>query len=111
VTAAIELEATFPADWPWTELGWQTLWTAVEWQDPEGNWHAVAGWQGTLDEVGVEDGAVVGRKTWWVDEGNLGAGPFRWVVRHQGEELGVSDPFSLPALRKGRTVVEVGLAE
>jgi len=109
VTASVELHAGFPADWPWTEVGWQAVWTVVEWQDPEGTWHAVDGWQGTLDEVEVEDGVVVGRKTWWVGEEDLGAGPFRWVVRDRDEAVGMSEPFVLPVLRKGTTVVEVKL--
>jgi len=110
VTASVALRAAFPDDWPWAEVGWQDVWTRVEWQDPEGEWHAVAGWQGTLDAVSMDDGTVIGHKTWWVDEADLGTGPFRWVVLDQEETvLGMSEPFSLPALRKGTTAVEVGL--
>lgn len=111
VTASVELEATFADDWPWNDVGWQDVWTVVAWQDLEGAWHDVAGWQGTLDEVTVEDGVVAGRKTWWVDEGDLGTGPFRWAVRRPGEEdaLAISDPFSLPTTPRGKTVVEVTL--
>lgn len=87
---------------------WQSMWTVVQWQDGVGNWHDVEGWQGTLDTFG----GGMGRKTWWVAEGDLGAGPFRWMVYHGrgGELLAYSEPFYLPS-RRGRIVVsDVSLA-
>jgi hypothetical protein len=44
--------------------------TMIEWQDSRGNWHAVDGWRGTL-----EDGIW---KRWWLPSYLFGAGPFRW---------------------------------
>ncbi len=64
--AQIILRAAFSPDWPWNQVDWQDLWTVVEWQNAEGAWYAVEGWQGTLDRVGVEvNGDVVGEKAWW----------------------------------------------
>jgi hypothetical protein len=91
------------------EIGhWQTIWTEVQWQDGLRNWHDVSGWRGILDRF--SDG--LGRKTWWVADGHLGAGPFRWVVYQErgGEPLAYSEPFYLPS-HPGRIVtVEVSLA-
>lgn len=65
------------------------IWTIVQWEDAMGNWHDVGGWQGTLDEGNI--------KTWWVGETDLGTGPFRWLVTQEGNVLGISDAFYLPA--------------
>lgn len=66
------------------------LWTAVQWQDADNNWHTVEGWQGTFNP----DGMV----TWWVAPVDLGKGPFRWQVfeGEGGTQLVVSDAFYLP---------------
>ena len=73
----------------------RVLWTAVQWQDGEGRWHDVEGWQGLLDEFGVGEGC----KRWIVSERELGAGPFRWMLyRGQGGELlAASQAFALPS--------------
>ncbi len=109
VGALIELQAHFPAAWPWAEVHWQTLWTIVQWQDGRGEWHDVEGWQGTLNEVAVSDEGVVGRQVWWVAEADLGKGPFRWVVYagRGGRPLGTSEPFDLPG--SGGTVTTVAV--
>lgn len=67
------------------------LWTIVQWQDGLGAWHDVAGWQGWLDEGW--------RKAWWVEEKDLGTGPFRWALLCDCccEAWAVSAPFDLPA--------------
>jgi hypothetical protein len=72
-----------------------TLWTVVEWQDGFGNWHAVEGWQGTLDEI---NSAGIGRKVWWVSGGDMGKKPFRWHVyqSQNGQLLTTSRSFELP---------------
>jgi len=74
---------------------WQTLWTGVQWQDAQGDWHDVEGWQGALDEAA----RGVGKKTWVVADGHLGSGPYRWLVyaRPGGEIIAISRPFHLPA--------------
>lgn len=66
------------------------LWTLVQWQDALGGWHDVTGWQGTLDGD---------MQLWWVDEADLGKGPFRWRVYQSrgGALLGQSALFHLPA--------------
>ena len=71
------------------------------------------GWQGTLDRVEAEDGSdVVGYKTWWVGEDDLGKGPFRWLVYQSegGRLLATSEPFDLPGSGGATVVVEVSLA-
>jgi hypothetical protein len=84
----------------------------VQWQDPQGKWHDVEGWQGTLDEVQVgQDGTVTGYKTWWLGEENMGKGPFRWqVYRGKGSKLlATSEPFDLPNINKATLEIKVAL--
>ncbi|MBN1813130.1 MAG: hypothetical protein JXA14_14940 [Anaerolineae bacterium] len=110
--APIALRATFSPGWPWDRVHWQELWTVVEWQSAEGAWYAVAGWQGTLDRIMVEEnGDIVGEKEWWVYEPNLGQGPFRWLVyaERDGRPIAASDPFHLPGFVNQRSAVEVSL--
>jgi hypothetical protein len=108
----VTLRVQFPQDWPWESVHWQDLWTVVQWQDEWSAWHDVEGWQGTLDTVEIgKDGAVVGQKAWWVGPGELGKGPFRWLV-YQGESgalLAAGEPFNLPAFKGGTVKVEVWL--
>jgi hypothetical protein len=99
----IELHVQFPQTI--RALGWQDLWTTVQWQDGRGNWHDVEGWRGTLDYVA--DG--VGVKTWWVAKAQLGAGPFRWRVTEGGNPLVTSSPFDLPDAANEKVTVEVSL--
>jgi len=83
------------------------LWTAIQWQDHDGIWRPVEGWQGTLDEI--ENGK--GKKTWWVGKADMGTGPFRWLIysRYQGKLLATSSPFYLPGLIEQTMQVEVSL--
>lgn len=79
--ATIELQAsTAPAP----------TWTVVQWQDAQGDWHDVEGWQGTLDD---------GVKRWWVAPADFRTGPFRWRIYAEkgGDVWGTSDWFDLPA--------------
>lgn len=109
----IDLHVQFPPTWPWDSVHWQDVWTVVQWQDTWGNWHDVEGWQGTLDKVvsteSGNDGDVVGQKTWWVAESDLGKGPFRWTVYQSegGQLIGASEPFQLPDFNGGVTAVTV----
>lgn len=108
--AQIQLQAQFPASWPWQTTHWQDLWTVVQWQDAHGAWHVVEGWQGTLDEVDIDtDGTVTGYKTWWVGEEILGQGPLRWQVYggSGGQLLATSEPFHLPSANK--TTLQIGI--
>ena len=111
--ASIVLELTFGDDWPDRGWDWQELWTVVEWQDEDGDWHVVEGWQGTLNEVTVKGGVVIGQKAWWVAEANLGSGPFRWLVYHQqdGALLAASETFDLPDSVGELVAVDVSLEE
>ena len=70
------------------------LWSVVQWQDANGDWQTVEGWQGALDG---------GFKLWWVAQKDFGTGPFRWAVYQNagGEFLGASDPFMLPSEANG----------
>ncbi len=64
---------------------------AVQWQDPQGNWHDVTGWTRVLQN---------GYERWTVEAKDFGTGPFRWQVRTGGPDgvvVGSSEPFSLPA--------------
>jgi hypothetical protein len=65
-------------------------WTVVQWQDAQGDWHDVEGWQGPLGQ----EGHVV----WWVTPEIWGEGPFRWAIyqRQDGQLLATSDSFNLP---------------
>lgn len=108
----IALHVQFPSGWPWHTTHWQDLWTTVQWQHPDGSWRVVEGWQGTLDDIAIEENdAIVGRKTWWVSEDHLGQGPFRWVIARPGDDepLATSESFTLPAAPKRTTNVEVAL--
>ncbi len=111
--ATIELQAHFPATWPWDEAHWQSVWTVVQWQDGLGEWHDVEGWQGTPDDVTVDGGEVTARKRWWVAEADLGKGPFRWVAcaGRGGRRLGTSKLFDLPGSVGAVTTVAVWLAD
>ena len=74
-------------------------WSAVQWQDPAGNWHVVEGWQGSLDERGGV--------RWWVAAKDFGTGPFRWVVGDSITTVTVSEPFNLPAVGAATAVFTV----
>lgn len=88
----------------WDAAHWQTLWTLVQWQDHQGNWHDVEGWQGLLDELMNAQGY----KSWWVAPGDLGRGPFRWAIYKSegGTLLHTSEPFNLPATSGERLTIE-----
>lgn len=66
-------------------------WSVVQWQDANGDWQTVEGWQGVVDN---------GYRRWWVAAKDFGKGPFRWAVFNSpgGSLIAASDPFSLPAL-------------
>lgn len=88
----LRVEATSPVP--------EGLWTVVQWQDANGDWHDVEGWQGNFNEK-LE---VV----WWVAPEDLDKGPFHWVIYEtQGSEatMAISDSFYLP--RSNRVVTEV----
>ncbi len=70
-------------------------WISVEYQDPVGAWHAVAGWQGNLDKF--EDTGLQ-FKQWAVSPDLAGQGPFRWVIytAQGGAVWAVTDLFNLP---------------
>jgi hypothetical protein len=54
-----------------------------------------------------------GRVRWWVEAGDFGAGPFRWVVydRADGARLAVSDSFYLPSSTRETVSVELSILE
>jgi hypothetical protein len=66
-------------------------WSVVQWQDENGDWHNVDGWQGNIDNDGT--------KRWWVAQKDFGSGPFRWVVlaAPNGQMLANSASFRLPS--------------
>jgi len=77
-------------------------WTVVQWQDSNGTWHDVEGWQGPLNED---------RKKWWVSQRDFGRGPFRWAVYQDqgGDLLAISEPFYLPGTANEFVPIEVSL--
>lgn len=91
------VEATLPASPPaggaitlYAHPVQPELWTVVQWQDAQGGWHDVEGWQGPFNQ----ENQVV----WWVAPAGLGKGPFRWTVYQSqgGQLLAISDSFYLP---------------
>ena len=66
------------------------LWGVVQWQDQQGDWHNVEGWQGTLNSTGTQ--------RWWVEQKDFATGPFRWIVMsaQNGTIRGTSQLFDLP---------------
>lgn len=78
------------------------VWTAVQWQGNEGDWHLVDGWQGSSN--------AENEVKWYVAKDDLGGGPFRWLIYDapDGNLLVTSDPFDLPE-QAGETI-EVGMA-
>jgi hypothetical protein len=78
-------------------------WSVVQWQDDVGGWHAVEGWQGSIE--------TPGQKVWWVAHRDFGAGPFRWALyaRQGGPLLATSHPFYLPTAANETVSVVVSL--
>lgn len=74
-------------------------WSVVQWQDSNGDWHNVEGWQG----------AVSDSRSWWVHPKDFGRGPFRWVVQSTpgGSVSASSAPFHLPTSPNKRLQVPV----
>lgn len=98
--ARIHLQGSFSQNWPWETMHWQEdLWHVIEWQDPQGEWHEVAGWQGHFDTVYEGETNIIGHKELWADDTHLGSGPFRWRVTDMknGRHLNSSANFYLPA--------------
>jgi len=85
-------------------LPWQELWTIVQWQDRQGDWQNVDGWQGTFDQATDSEGL----KTWWVAARDFSKGPFRWAIYRErnGALLTSSELFNLP-----RAEAEMGRVE
>jgi len=90
-----------------SQTHWQELWTVVQWQDGQGDWHDVTGWRGGLDEFW----RGVGQKTWVVEDKHLGRGPFRWSVYYQlgGALSATSQPFYLPSASGGVAELQIAL--
>jgi hypothetical protein len=109
----IRLQLQLPSETLSRVDSWQMLWTVVQWQDPEGSWHDVEGWQGTFDDFtdDTKQRVAEGQKLWWVAPGDLGTGPFRWLIKqsHDGEHLAISAPFQLPDTDGTLLPVEVSI--
>lgn len=63
-------------------------WSVVQWQDSNGDWQMVEGWQGP----------AASNTRWWVAAKDFGRGPFRWAILSGpgGAVLEASSPFTLP---------------
>jgi hypothetical protein len=81
------------------------LWTAVQWQDAQGEWHDVPGWQAPFNEYGVV--------AWAVAESEWGGGPMRWLVYNAaGEEaLIATSSFTLPQKKGEQVHLAIQVAE
>ena len=101
-SASVELHVHFS---PMQLSDWQKVWTVVQWQDRQGDWHDVEGWRGSLDEIVAGEG----KKTWWVYRQDLGKGPFRWQI-HWGPVVVNSQLFHLPQVPGRTEIVGVSLA-
>jgi hypothetical protein len=78
------------------------LWTVVQWQDFQGDWHDVDGWRAP-----AKSGQHV---RWWVAAKDAGTGPFRWFIydrRKDQRHLWTSEPFYLP-MPGVELLIEVG---
>lgn len=77
-------------------------WSVVQWQDANGGWHDVSGWQSQLTH---------GYVGWWVAPEDYGTGPFRWLLLDGagGQQLGASESFHLPGYTKSVTLIELAL--
>ncbi len=78
-----------------------SLLTIVQWQDPQGGWHDVEGWQAQT----VADGSV----RWVVYPRDFNTGPFRWAVYsgRGGKLVGKSGAFRLPCCAGESVVNEI----
>jgi hypothetical protein len=79
------------------------IWTQIEWQGGDGNWHPVPGWRGYTSK----GGAI----RWYVEQNDLGKGPYRWhlFLYEDGDDLAVSEPFYLPRTAGGQTTTKVNV--
>lgn len=82
-------------------------WTIIQWQDADGNWKEVDGWQG---EYTYDPEDAVWEVYWWVDQDEFGKGPFRWVV-YTDKTLktveATSAPFDLPSHKFDPVIISV----
>lgn len=78
------------------------LWSVVQWQDTQGDWHDVEGWRGTV---------VNGKTVWWVEEKDFGTGPFRWTIYAEGDGalVAITRSFYLPDQPQHELIVDVPL--
>lgn len=78
-------------------------WTELEWEDSEGMWRPVDGWQGHTNNGSVR---------WVVAPPQYGHGPFRWQVHTADKErlIMTSGEFFLPAEPLVTVYVELQIA-
>ena len=79
------------------------FWTVVQWQDAEGGWRDVEGWQAPFDEQY--------QVAWGIAPDDFGKGPFRWAIheRQGGALVAATDPFHLPASAEEAVRIQVPL--
>jgi hypothetical protein len=77
------------------------IWTEVEWQGGDGQWHVVEGWRGYASKQGMV--------RWYVLQSHLNKGPYRWqlYLYEGGDYLATSEPFRLPAMNGDKVLVDV----
>ncbi len=83
--------------------GAATAVTIVQWQDPQGGWHDVDGWQTPAHSL----------VRWAVYPRDFNTGPFRWAVyagrdsEHTGKLIAASNAFRLPCCVNATVVREI----
>lgn len=80
------------------------LWTVVQWQDLEGEWHDTEGWQGKFD--------ADGRVLWTVGLEHAGDVAFRWLVYNdssRSDMLVMSKEFDLPGSDQRLVIVPIAV--
>lgn len=112
VGTRLQLHGKFSDSWPWDSMHWQDVWTMIQWQDNEGEWIDVNGWQGNFDEIKQGEAGWVATKEWWAAKEITGTGPYRWLVYDHpgGNLLATSEPFHLSDRPGGVVEVPVELA-
>lgn len=83
-------------------------WAIVQWQDDNGGWNDIEGWQGNLTyNVSLKSWEVI----WWVERANFGEESFRWVVYSDDTQADLemtSEMFDLPQDHTQGVVVSLG---
>ena len=82
-------------------------WAIVQWQDNQGDWNDVEGWQGNL---AYDASSKSWQAIWWVARANFGEKSFRWAIytdETMSELEATSETFDLPQHNRQGVVVSL----